>query len=74
MGLRPTNSDENPLEVSQGGRRSRLRRSPAVALDSEDWPEVVGTLAGDDTILVIAADNATAEQVRKRCLEPIEER
>ncbi len=25
----------------------------AVALDSEDWPEIVGTLAGDDTILVI---------------------
>lgn len=25
----------------------------AVALDWEEWPEVVGTLAGDDTILVI---------------------
>jgi transcriptional regulator of arginine metabolism len=42
--------------------------SVAVALDNEDWPEVVGTLAGDDTILVIAADKATAEKVRKRCL------
>jgi len=47
--------------------------SVAVALDNEDWPEVAGTLAGDDTILVIAPDNATAEKVRKRCLEPIEE-
>jgi transcriptional regulator of arginine metabolism len=46
--------------------------SVAVALDSEDWPEVVGTLAGDDTILVIAPDNATAEKVRQRCLAPIE--
>ncbi|HXM45884.1 MAG TPA: arginine repressor [Bryobacteraceae bacterium] len=46
--------------------------SVAVALDNEDWPEVVGTLAGDDTILVIAPDNATAEKVRKRCLAPIE--
>jgi transcriptional regulator of arginine metabolism len=46
--------------------------SVAVALDSEDWPEVAGTLAGDDTILVIAPDNATAEKVRRRCLEPIE--
>jgi transcriptional regulator of arginine metabolism len=43
-----------------------------VALDSEDWPEVVGTLAGDDTILVIAPDNATAEKVRQRCRAPIE--
>jgi transcriptional regulator of arginine metabolism len=47
--------------------------SVAVALDTEDWPEIVGTLAGDDTILVIAPDNATAEKVRKRCLAPIEE-
>jgi len=56
-----------------------LRTSPghansvAVALDSEDWPQVVGTLAGDDTILVIAPDNATAEEVRRRCLAPIVE-
>ncbi|HUO31512.1 MAG TPA: arginine repressor [Bryobacteraceae bacterium] len=46
--------------------------SVAVAIDSEDWPEVVGTIAGDDTILVIAPDNETAEQVRKRCLATIE--
>ena len=46
--------------------------SVAVALDSEEWPEVVGTLAGDDTILVIAPDNATAEKVRKKLLDLIE--
>jgi transcriptional regulator of arginine metabolism len=44
----------------------------AVALDNEEWPEVVGTIAGDDTILVIASDNATAESVRKRFLQLIE--
>jgi transcriptional regulator of arginine metabolism len=48
--------------------------SVAVALDNEEWPEVVGTLAGDDTILVIAPDNATAEKVRKRFMDLIEER
>ena len=37
--------------------------SVAVALDSEEWPEVVGTIAGDDTILVIAPDNTTAGKV-----------
>src|SRR5215469_13247296 len=37
--------------------------SVAVALDSEEWPEVVGTLAGDDTILVIAPDSPTAQAV-----------
>jgi transcriptional regulator of arginine metabolism len=45
--------------------------SVAVALDADEWPEVVGTLAGDDTVLVIAPDNATAEKVRKRFLELI---
>jgi len=42
--------------------------SVAVALDSEAWPEIVGTLAGDDTILVIAPDAATAEIVGKKLL------
>jgi len=46
--------------------------SVAVALDNEEWPEVVGTLAGDDTLLVIAADNATAEKVRGSLLGLIE--
>ncbi len=55
-----------------------LRTSPghansvAVALDSEEWNEVVGTLAGDDTILVIAPDNDTAEMVRKKFMDLIE--
>jgi transcriptional regulator of arginine metabolism len=38
----------------------------AAALDSEDWPEVVGTIAGDDTILVISPDNKTAQQLVRR--------
>lgn len=46
--------------------------SVAVALDGEEWPEVVGTIAGDDTILVIAPDNATAEAVRAKLLKIIE--
>ena len=28
----------------------------ALAIDSEDWPEVVGTIAGDDTVLIICPD------------------
>ena len=46
--------------------------SVAVALDNEEWPEVVGTLAGDDTIMVVAPDSATAEKVRARLIEMIE--
>lgn len=42
--------------------------SVAVSLDNEEWPEVVGTIAGDDTVLVIAPDQATAETVRRKML------
>jgi transcriptional regulator of arginine metabolism len=46
--------------------------SVAVALDGEDWPEVVGTIAGDDTILVIAPDSPTAGVVRAKMLDLLE--
>jgi transcriptional regulator of arginine metabolism len=42
--------------------------SVAVALDNEEWPEVVGTIAGDDTILVITPDSTTAGKVCNRLL------
>ena len=51
-----------------------LRTSPgnanalAVALDNEEWPEIVGTIAGDDTILIVAPDNSTAAELRKKLL------
>ena len=51
-----------------------LRTSPgnanslAVALDNEELPEVVGTLAGDDTILVVAPDAQTAGKLREKLL------
>jgi len=44
----------------------------AVALDNEDWPEVAGTIAGDDTVLVIATDNQNAAKVRQRLLDYLE--
>lgn len=40
----------------------------ALALDRENWAEVVGTIAGDDTILVIAADDRKAAKVQERLL------
>ena len=45
--------------------------SLAIAIDKEDLPEVVGTVAGDDTILVIAPDSNTALQFRHKLLELI---
>lgn len=43
--------------------------SVAVALDRAAWPEVIGTIAGDDTILVIAANHRTAGLLRRRILQ-----
>jgi transcriptional regulator of arginine metabolism len=46
--------------------------SVAVALDDAEWPEVVGTIAGDDTILVICPDSSTAEAVRTKLIGLLE--
>jgi len=41
----------------------------AAALDASRWPEVVGTLAGDDTVLVIASDKKKAHALARRIRE-----
>jgi transcriptional regulator of arginine metabolism len=38
----------------------------SAAIDAEEWDEVVGTIGGDDTILVIAPDAKHAEKVAAR--------
>jgi transcriptional regulator of arginine metabolism len=41
----------------------------AAALDAERWKEVAGTLAGDDTVLIIAPSRAARAVVQKRIEE-----
>jgi transcriptional regulator of arginine metabolism len=41
----------------------------AAALDASHWPEVVGTIAGDDTVLVIATDAKKAQALARRIRE-----
>jgi transcriptional regulator of arginine metabolism len=38
----------------------------ASAIDEADWPEVLGTLGGDDTVLVILEDPAKLPVVKQR--------
>jgi transcriptional regulator of arginine metabolism len=38
----------------------------AAALDAEGWTEVVGTVAGDDTILIISQSRKTAQKMASR--------
>jgi transcriptional regulator of arginine metabolism len=40
----------------------------AEALDHAGWPEIVGTVAGDNTILVVAPDARAAEGLRQKLL------
>ena len=41
----------------------------ALALDAEHWPEIVGTVAGDDTIFAAAASAAKARKLREKLLD-----
>jgi transcriptional regulator of arginine metabolism len=41
----------------------------AAALDHADWPEVTGTLAGDDTVLVVAPDAAKAKSLYSKFIK-----
>lgn len=41
----------------------------AAAVDSEHWKEVAGTLAGDDTVLIITHSRGACTNVRKRLEE-----
>jgi transcriptional regulator of arginine metabolism len=38
----------------------------ALAVDGEGWDEVVGTVAGDDTVLIITHDNKSAKKLQTR--------
>ena len=48
--------------------RAGHANSVGVALDQADWPEVTGTIAGDDTILVVAPDAKTAKKLHAKFL------
>lgn len=43
----------------------------AAGIDYEDWPEVVGTIAGDDTVLIICPDDKQARTLKLRMDEAI---
>lgn len=70
-------ANEYLLDIGVAQNLVVLRTSPgnanslAIAVDREQLDEVVGTIAGDDTVLVITTDNKTAAAFRKRMLETI---
>lgn len=40
----------------------------AAALDGADWPELLGTIAGDDTVLLICRSAAARQRVLRRLI------
>ncbi|MGE0114629.1 MAG: arginine repressor [Steroidobacteraceae bacterium] len=46
--------------------RTGTAQSVAVAIDQAEWPEVVGTISGDDTIFIATAGAREQQQLNKR--------
>ena len=70
-------ANEYLLDIRLAQNLIVLKTSPgnantlAIAIDRQDLEEVVGTVAGDDTVLVISPDIETAEQFRQRMITMI---
>jgi transcriptional regulator of arginine metabolism len=63
-----------PIDVRVSGSMLVIRAVPgmahaiAAALDRARWPDVLGTIAGDDTLFVACADAGAIDRVRRRLL------
>ena len=61
-----------PIELREAGLLLIIRTLPgsahaiAAALDRARWPEVAGSIAGDDTLFVACVDRAALHRVRDR--------
>ena len=61
-----------PVDVREAGLMLVLRTLPgsahaiAAALDRTRWSEIIGSLAGDDTVFVAFADRVSMQRVRGR--------
>ena len=61
-----------PVEIREAGTMLVMKTLPgsahplAAALDRARWPEVVGSIAGDDTVFVAFADRGSLSRVRRR--------
>jgi transcriptional regulator of arginine metabolism len=61
-----------PADIKEAGLMLVVKTLPgsahaiAAALDRTRWPEVVGSIAGDDTVFVAFTDRASMQRVRAR--------
>ncbi|MEO7665322.1 MAG: arginine repressor [Candidatus Limnocylindrales bacterium] len=63
-----------PVEIREAGLMLIIRTLPgsahaiAAALDRARWPEVAGSIAGDDTVFVAVGDRGALQRARRRLL------
>jgi transcriptional regulator of arginine metabolism len=63
-----------PAEIREAGLLLVVKTLPgsahpiAAALDRARWPEVAGSIAGDDTVFVAISDRAALQRVKRRLL------
>jgi transcriptional regulator of arginine metabolism len=61
-----------PVQVREAGLLLVVRTLPgsahaiAAALDRAAWPEVEGSIAGDDTVFIAVGDRAALQRVKRR--------
>jgi transcriptional regulator of arginine metabolism len=48
--------------------RTEVARAVSLGIDHQDWPEVLGTIAGVDTVLLVLRSPSYMETVRNRVL------
>jgi transcriptional regulator of arginine metabolism len=64
-----------PAEIREAGLLLVIKTLPgsahaiAAALDRARWPDVAGSVAGDDTVFVAVADRAALQRVKRRLLQ-----
>jgi transcriptional regulator of arginine metabolism len=64
-----------PIEIHEAGQLLVVRALPgsahaiAAALDRARWPEVAGSIAGDDTLFIACTDRRSVSLVRRRLLD-----
>ncbi len=65
---------ELPVEVREAGLLLVIKTLPgsahaiAAALDRTRWPEVVGSIAGDDTVFIAFGDRMSMQRIRGRLM------
>jgi len=50
-----------------------MAQAVASAIDSLGWPEIVGTIAGDDTIMIVTRAERIAEEMQERITSLLKE-